>query len=123
VQLDLKRSDAKPRNVQIGGASRPALIASTPRPESYDAVADDPIALQLGAAVSSGSVSPRSVRLLDGETGQPIDRQVVMSGRDLTVEPLAGFAAGRTYTVVVDGLRSSGGRSLPEFRVGFRTAR
>lgn len=123
VQLDLKRSDAKPRNVQIGGASRPALIASTPRPESYDAVADDPIALQLGAAVSSGSVSPRSVRLLDGETGQPIDRQVVMSGRDLTVEPLAGFAAGRTYTVVVNGLRSSGGRSLPEFRVGFRTAR
>jgi hypothetical protein len=73
--------------------------------------------------VLSNSIGRRTVQLVDGETGQLIDREVDLTGTVLTVDPASTLTPGRTFSVYVDGLRSTGGRAVEPFRVGFRTAR
>jgi hypothetical protein len=121
VNLGLDRSLASPGNVQVGSAPRPTLIESTPLPESYSAPLSGPIGLLLGSDVAPGSVDPRSVQLVDGETGARLPREVAVSGNTLTVTPGSTLGATRTYAVVLDGLYTPGGRSLAAARVGFRT--
>lgn len=122
VRLDLKTTAADPGSVQVG-QGRVALIAALPVPESYGASASDPIELQLGPDVLSSSVGRQSVRLVDGETGQLLDRTVDLTGSVLTIDPVDTLAPGRTFGLYVDGLRTTAGRSVEPFRVGFRTAR
>lgn len=121
VNLGLDRSPASPGNVQVGSAPRPTLIESTPLPESYSAPLTGPIGLLLGSDVAPSSVDPRSVQLVDGETGEPLPRDIAVSGSTLTVTPDAPLGSTRTYAVVLDGLHTPGGRSLAAARVGFRT--
>jgi hypothetical protein len=45
-----------------------------------------------------------------------------VSATTLTVAPDVGLGARRTYTLVLDGLRTTGGRTLADVRLGFRTA-
>ena len=122
VNLGLELAAASAGNVEAGSAPRPTLIAATPVPESYGASRSDDIELVLGSNLATSSISARSVRLIDGETGLPIPRQVAVNGQTLTVTPDSRLNAARTYTVVLDGLRTEGGRALSEARVGFRTA-
>ncbi len=121
VDLGLQRSLANPGNVQLGSGPRPTLIESTPLPESYGAPLSGAIGLLMGSAVATRSVNPGSVRLLDGETGERLPRSVVVSGSTLTVTPDAPLGPTRTYAVVLDGIRTTGGRVLAAARVGFRT--
>ncbi len=122
VNLGIDTSAASPGNVQVGGPPRPALVEATPLPESYGAGRSADIGLLLGADVAPGSVNPRSVQLVDGETGQPVPRNVSVSGNTLTLTPDARLGSMRTYAVVLDGVRTTGGRSITGVRVGFRTA-
>lgn len=121
VNLGLDRSLASPGNVQVGSAPRASLIESAPLPESYSAPLSGSIGLLLGSDVAPGSVGPRSVQLVDGETGQRLPRGVAVSGNTLTVTPDSPLGTTRTYAVVLDGLRTPGGRSVAASRVGFRT--
>lgn len=122
VEVDHTTSTASAGNVQFGGSPRPALIGAAPLPESYGASRIAPIDLLMGANAAPGSVSPRSVQLLDGQTGQPLARSVIVSGNTLTITPDAALGPSRPYAVVIKGLRTTGGRGFAEIRVGFRTA-
>jgi len=121
VNLGLDRSTASAGNVQTGGQPRPVLSESTPLPETYGASRSDPIGLLLGSPIAASSVNPRTVQLIDGETGEPLPRALSLSGQTLTVTPSAPLSATRTYSVLLTGLRSAGGRSLVDTRIGFRT--
>jgi hypothetical protein len=90
-------------------------------PESYSAPLSGAIGLLLGSDVAPGSVDPRSVQLIDGESGERLRRDVAVSDNTLTVTPAAQLGPTRTYAVVLDGLRTPGGRSIAASRVGFRT--
>jgi hypothetical protein len=122
VNLGIDSTSASPGNVQVGGGPRPALIAATPAPEAYGAARSGAIELQLGSAVAVGSVNPRSVQLVDGETGLTVSRAVAVSGRVLTLTPDTRLGSVRTYAVVLNGLQTVGGRPIADVRVGFRTA-
>ncbi len=122
VSLGRSLSAASPGGVQIGSARRPALIGSTPSPESYGAPRSAALVLDLGYDVAPGSVQRRTVQLIDGETGSPVARTVSISGNTVTVTPGSRLGSTRTYAVVLDGLRATGGRSIADARVGFRTA-
>ncbi|MCZ3389158.1 MAG: S8 family serine peptidase [Actinomycetia bacterium] len=122
VNLGIDTSTASAGNVQSGGAPRPALLGATPVPESYGAMRSAPIDLLLGAQVAPGSVDSRSVQLIDGETGLPLARTVNVAGNTLTVTPDAELSATRNYAAVLNGLRTTGGRTLADVRSGFRTA-
>lgn len=122
VNLGLDLAAASAGNVETGTGPSPTLIAATPVPESYGASPSADIELVLGSTIASSSVDARSVRLIDGESGLRIPREVSVTGQTLTVTPGSGLGTARTYTVVLDGLRAAGGRSLADARVGFRTA-
>jgi subtilisin family serine protease len=122
VRLDLTTTAADPGDVQVG-QGRVALVSALPVPESYGADTSAPIEVQLGPDVLPSSVGRRSVRLVDGETGQVLDSEVDLTGNVLSVDPADALASGRTFSVYVDGLRTTGGRAVESFRVGFRTAR
>jgi serine protease len=122
VNLGLDTSTANAGNVQVGGAPRPALVETTPLPESYGAARSADIGLLFGSDVAPGSVNPSTVQLVDGESGQPLARAVTVSGNTLILTPDARLGSTRTYAVVLGGLRTTGGRSIADVRVGFRTA-
>lgn len=121
VKLGLDQAGASAANVQVGSALRPTLVETTPAPESYGASPSGDIALLLGSGLAANSINPSSVQLIDGETGLKMSRDVSVSGQTLTITPDSGLGAGRTYSVTLIGLRTAGGRSLDDARVGFRT--
>jgi subtilisin family serine protease len=122
VRLGIDSASASPGDVQAGGQPRPELVEASPLPESYGSARTAVIELLLGSVVEPGSVSLRSVQLVDGETGRPLGRSVTVSGRSLTLTPDAQLGSTRTYSVVLNGLRTVGERSIADVRVGFRTA-
>ena len=72
--------------------------------------------------VAPGSVDPRSVQLVDGETGQRLPRDVAVSGNTLTRDPgLAGSdrPAPTRWCSTVFAPPAAG--RWPTSRVGFRT--
>ncbi|HUV47969.1 MAG TPA: S8 family serine peptidase [Actinomycetes bacterium] len=123
VKLGLDQAGASAANVQVGSAPRPTLVETTPVAESYRASRSGTIALLLGSGLAANSINPRSVQLIDGETGLKVSRDVSVSGQTLTITPDSTLGGGRTYSVTLIGLRTSGGRSLSDARVGFRTVR
>lgn len=122
VTVSADRTAATAGHVQTGSATPPTLLASTPAPESYGATTTLPITLTLGSDVAAGSLNARRVRLIDGETGATIARSLAVAGPTLTITPDSPLSANQTYAVTVDGIRTTGGRTLPSVRVGFRTA-
>lgn len=122
VGMSLSRDPASAGAVVTGTGRRPTLLASTPAPESYGHPRADPLTLVLGFSVQASSVSPRTVQLVDGHTGQTVARRVTVAGDTLVVTPAASLATRSDYAVVLDGLRrSSGTRVAAVVRVGFRT--
>ncbi len=121
VSLGLDQAGASAADVQVGSAPRPTLVEATPVPESYGASRSGDIAVLLGSGIAANSINPRSVQLIDGETGLTVSREVSVSGQTLTITPDSGLGAGRVYSVDLTGLRTAGGQSLADARVGFRT--
>lgn len=122
VNLGLDRSAASVGDVKTGSAPSPTVVEATPVPESYAASRSAGIELLLGSGVAAVSVNPRTIRLIDGETGRTVPRAVSLSDKTLTITPGSRLGATRTFSVVLAGLRTTSGRSLADARVGFRTA-
>ena len=122
VKLGLSRESANPGAVETGVARPPVLIASTPMPEAYGGDPSLPIELTTGVDIKPASIDATSVRLLDGDTGEVVASSVTPDVDGWVVTPDAPLANARTYTVVLDGLRTTGGETVPYTRVGFRTA-
>lgn len=122
VRLGFSREAAAPGKVQTGGAPRPVLITATPRPESYGAQVSDPISVITGMSLRPGSIDRQSVRLIDGASGAAVSINVSSGAGTVTVTPDAPLATDRSYTLVLDRLRTQSGGLVPTTRLGFRTA-
>lgn len=121
VKLGLEQAAASAPDVQVGSAPRPTLLETTPVAESYGASRSGGVELVLGSGIAVNSINPRSVRLVDGETGKTVSRGVSVSGKTLTITADSRLGTTRAYSVSLTGLRTAGGRSLADARVGFRT--
>jgi hypothetical protein len=122
INLGFSRQAANPANVETGGPPRPVLITSSPLQEAYGVHPSQAIQLTTGVDVRTASVDKTSIQLLDGETGGRVPIIVTPTVDGWQVAPDVPLSASRSYALVLDGLRTTGGNPVPYTRVGFRTA-
>ena len=91
-------------------------------PESYQADGSAVIELTTGVDVQNGSIDAQSIRLIDGETSKSISISVSAGPGLITVTPDNSLAPGRSFSLVLDRLRTTNGGLVPLTRVGFRVA-
>jgi RHS repeat-associated protein len=95
---------------------------STPVANSSDNAASTPISLRFSALVDPRSVSAATVSLI-GPAG-PVSATVtgVQNGRLAFLIPSSELLTGSSYTIVISGVRSTTGQTMPFTSIGFRTA-
>ena len=122
VRLGFSRESALPGNVETGVPPRPVVIESSPMPESYQVDGSAVIELTTGVDVRDSSIDQQSIRLVDGETSGVLPISVSTGPGVITITPDTALTSSRSFALVLDGLRTTNGRSVPLTRVGFRVA-
>lgn len=95
---------------------------STPVANSSNNAASTPVSLRFSTPVDPRSVSAATVSLV-GPAG-PVSAAVtgVQNGRLAFLIPSSELLTGSSYTIVISGVRSTTGQTLPFTSIGFRTA-
>ncbi|MEO8329479.1 MAG: S8 family serine peptidase, partial [Candidatus Nanopelagicales bacterium] len=117
-------SSGQQRNsATVGGGPRPVLVDANPAPNATGVPRSGDLVLTLGRAILPTSISARTVRLIDGNTGESVARGVdydPVTGT-LTIDPVDRLAGKRDYALVLKQLRMPNGSHLTETWLGFRT--
>lgn len=117
------RSEPTTGAVTHGSGRRPLILDADPRANELEVATGNDLKVTLGPALRPASITPASVRLLDGLDAGRVSRSVSYDSVTgvLTVDPNHDLSARRDYSLVLTGLRGTSRQVLPTERIGFRT--